>query len=53
MRKKRKGGGGKLDSKWIDPFRIIKVLGKGLYSLESFDEPPVMVGRVNGVHLKP
>ena len=36
-RKKRKGG--KLDSKWLGPFRITKVLGKGLYSLESFDEP--------------
>ena len=42
-----------LDGKWIGPFRITKALGKGLYSLESFDEPPVTVGRVNGVHLKP
>ena len=50
-RKKRKGG--KLDSKWIGPFKITKSLGKGLYSLESFDDPPVTVGRVNGVHLKP
>ena len=50
-RKKRKGG--KLDSKWIGPFRITKALGKCLYSLESLDEPPVTVVRVNGVHLKP
>ena len=50
-RKKRKGG--KLDSKWVGPFRITKALGKGLYSLESLDKPPETVRRVNGVLLKP
>ena len=50
-RKKRKGG--KLDSNWIGPFTITRVLGKGLYRLESFDDPPTVVGRVNGLHLKP
>ena len=47
--KKRKGGG----DKWIGPFRITKALGKGLYSLESLDKPQEIVGRVNGIHLKP
>ena len=51
IRKKRKGG--KLDSNWIGPFTITRVLGKGLYRLESFDDPPTVVGRVNGEHLKP
>ena len=50
-RKKRKGG--KLDSNWIGPFTITKYLGKGLYRLESFDDPPTVISRVNGVHLKP
>ena len=47
------GKGGKLDSNWISPFTITRVLGKGLYRLESFDDPPTVVGRVNRVHLKP
>ena len=44
-RKKRKGG--KLDSKWTGPLRIAMALGKGLYSLESFDEPMAFVKVAN------
>ena len=32
-RKKRKGG--KLDMKWLGPFRIVGSLGRGLYRLEE------------------
>ena len=54
-RKKRKGG--KLDLKWVGPFRISRNLGKGLYSItpiltgpgESMKSAPK---RVHGVHLK-
>lgn len=51
IRKKRKGG--KLDSTWVGPYTITRVLGKGLYRLESFNNPPTIICRVNGVHLKP
>ncbi len=34
-RKKRRGG--KLDPKWVGPFQITAVLGKGLYSLKSYE----------------
>ena len=50
-RTKRKGG--KLDSNWIGPFTITNHLGTGLYKLESFNDPPTVISRVNGVHLKP
>ena len=52
MRRKRKGG--KLDPKWVGPFRISRNLGKGLYNIT-----PILIGdrksvpkRVHGVHLK-
>ena len=44
--------GGKLDSNWIGPFTITNHLGKGLYRLESFDDPPTVISRVNGVHVR-
>ena len=50
-RKKRKGG--KLDAKWVGPYKISRALGKGLYSLTSLDRSVVNVDRVNGKHLKP
>ena len=50
-RKKRKGG--KLDSKWVGPYKIAKALGKGLYRLEDANDPSKIICRVNGVHLKP
>ena len=50
-RKKRKGG--KLDAKWVGPFKICRALGKGLYSLTSLDRSVANIDRVNGKHLKP
>lgn len=50
-RKKRKGG--KLDSKWVGPYKIAKVLGKGLYRLEDVYDPSNVICRVNRVHLNP
>ena len=49
LRSKRKGG--KLDPKWLGPYRISKLLGKGLYSLTHSQNDHV-VKRVNGMHLK-
>ena len=49
-RKKRKGG--KLDTKWIGPFEIIASLGRGLYKLADYNDPEIVIPRVNGVHLK-
>ena len=50
-RKKRRGG--KLDYKYVGPFTITKCLGKGLYSLQSIENPDVVIKSVNGVHIKP
>lgn len=44
--KKRKGG--KLDAKWVGPYSITSVLGKGFYSLKSVENPTEIVSRVNG-----
>ena len=49
-RKKRKGG--KLDEKWVGPYRIIRAHGRGLYRLENVADPTKVIARVNGVHLK-
>lgn len=49
-RKKRKGG--KLDTKWLGPFKILGSLGRGLYRLQGVQTGKV-IPRVNGVHLKP
>ena len=49
-RKKRKGG--KLDEKWLGPFTIVGMLGRGLYRLQAVDTTDI-IPRVNGVHLKP
>ena len=49
---RKKRAGGKLDSRWTGPYRIIKSLGRGLYSLESVEDSKNTVTRVNGVHLK-
>lgn len=48
-RKKRKGG--KLDSKWVGPYKIVRSLGRGLYQIASVSDQKV-IARVNGVHLK-
>ena len=47
LRKKRKGG--KLDAKWVGPYKI----AKGLYRLECVNDSTKVISRVNGVHLKP
>jgi hypothetical protein len=49
-RKKRKGG--KLDDKWVDPYRIEAALGRGLYRLQEVADSTKKIERVNGCHLK-
>ena len=46
-RPKRKGG--KLDPRWLGPYRISGVLGKGLYSLSHCKDGHI-VKCVNGMH---
>ena len=50
LRKKRKGG--KLDSKWLGPFKIRKNLGKGLYYISDDRNIKAALKRVHGTHLK-
>ena len=49
---RKKHAGGKLDHKWLGPYRISGTLGRGLYRLEDVKNPTKVVSRVNGVHLK-
>lgn len=49
LKKKRKGG--KLDPKWVGPYKIVANLGRGLYQLEECASAQ-MIARVNGTHLK-
>ena len=48
-RKKRRGG--KMDSKWLGPYMIVKDLGRGLYQLKSVENADDTV-KVNGAQLK-
>ena len=47
-RKKRKGG--KLDTRWLGPFRIEQVLPRGIYLISS---PNGRTKKYTGAHLKP
>ena len=49
---RKKRAGGKLDSKWIGPYRITHSLGRGIYRIEHVKNPSKVVNRVHGVHLK-
>ena len=50
LRKKRKGG--KLDHRYVGPYKILKILPKGTYLLQLVANSEVVV-RVTGSHLKP
>lgn len=50
-RKKRKGG--KLDYRWLGPYKIERSLGKGLYMLKEANETGRVIDRVHGTRLKP
>ena len=40
-----------MDYKYLGPFTITKCLGKGMYSLQSIENPEIK--SINGVHIKP
>ena len=42
-----------MDAKYVGPFVITRILGKGLYALQSVENIGHVIDRVNGVHLKP
>ena len=50
---RKKRANGKLDVKYLGPYKITKVLGKGTYSLELASDSLQQVKKVNGAHLKP
>lgn len=50
---RKKRANGKLDVKYLGPYIITKVLGKGTYSLELANDSSQQVKKVNGAHLKP
>lgn len=51
--KRKKRAGGKMDYKWLGPYRIVKSMSKGLYQIESVEQPKIKIQRVHGIHLKP
>ena len=50
LRKKRKGGC--LDHRWIGPYKVVKDMGKGFYSIQSIANGKKLA-RIHGIHLKP
>ena len=51
--KRKKRAGGKMDLKWLGPYKIIKALGRGIYRVQSTRDPSQIVAKVHGIHLKP
>ena len=37
--------------RWKGPYTIVKILGKGLYTLEAANLSGKIIGRVHGTHL--
>ena len=52
MRKKRKGGNWITDG-LVPIYKIVKSLGKGLYSLKGVEDSGRVIERVHGTRLKP
>jgi hypothetical protein len=48
---RKKRAGGKLDSKWVGPYKITHSMGRGLYRLQDTKNPTKVINRVHGVHL--
>ncbi len=42
---------GKLDNKWLGPYTITGILGRGLFRLQGVHDADI-IPRVNGYHLK-
>lgn len=49
--KRKKRARGKMDHKWLGPYEIIRVKGKGLYSIENVEDKKV-IQKVHGTCLK-
>lgn len=50
LRKKRAGG--KLDTRFIGPYLILKKVGNGTYSLRKLYDPNGVIKKVSGAHMK-
>ena len=50
--KRKKRAGGKLETRYVGPYMIMKIHGKGFYWLKQVGNEDCVVERINGVHLK-
>ena len=50
--KRKKQAGGKMDFKWLGPFKVMKSMGRSLYQIQNVDCTE-KVEKIHGVHLKP
>ena len=51
--KRKKRAGGKLETRYVGPYMIMKIHGKGFYRLTQVGNEECVVERINGAHLKP
>ena len=51
--RRKKRAGGKMDTRYMGPYLIIRSLGKGFYKLQGVADPCDIVTKVSGAHLKP
>jgi len=48
----KKRAGGKMDFKWVGPFKVLASMGRGLYKIQNLDFP-MQTEKIHGIHLKP
>ena len=51
--KRKKRAGGKLETRYVGPYMIMKIHGNGFYRLKQVGNEECVVERINGAHLKP
>ena len=51
--KRKKRAGGKLETRYVGPYMIMKIHGKGFYRLKQVGNEECVVERINDAHLKP
>ena len=51
--KQKKRAGGKLETRYVGPYMIMKIHGKGFYRQKQVGNEECVVERINGAHLKP
>ena len=51
--KRTKRAGGKLETRYVGPYMIMKIHGKGFYRLKQVGNEECVVERIKGAYLKP